>query len=1532
MVQRIGRYEVVAELGRGGFGHVYRCLDPSLGTPVAVKMLHADGDAGMMVRFRNEAATSRRLTHPNIVTIYDFGEQGGVPYIVMELLEGEDLHRVIEERRPLSLLHKIGIMSQTASGLAHAHNEGIIHRDVKPANVMLLRDGTVKVMDFGIALITQSTHSRLTPRGAMIGTLRYMAPEQFRGSEPDARSDIFSYGLIFYELLCTVHPFAASEAAAQMYNILNVEPVPIRQFCPDCPPELQSTLTRLLYKDPDLRYQSLDDVLADLEPALHKLRESRSVELVREARLAKRQNHLEKAQGLIREALALTPASDAARELREQLQAELRRQAVRPRVEDLVKRAREALAAGKPTEAAQGVESAIRLDPLDATLLGLLEEARAAAERLREVQRLVAEAAAALANGDAAGAARFARTALDLTPSLTRAQEILEKAEAAQAEEKRKEQLAEDSANLRRLIEIHSWKEASELLAELNRDFPDESEVRILAEKLAAGRKKEESERKLAAGLEAASARLRDGDLPGALAGLESLAVQFPQSAEVRNRLSAVQLEVETKRHRDLVTRTLDEAQRLAAHEQFDTAVKVLDAALTQYPADAELQRERQAVVAASCDAAWRSAVQRAIAQAGALRSQARLAEAVHVLDTFLSSGGSDPAIAELRSSIEAEQESERRAAQLRDVIRRANELIGKDELDSATRLLEASPAHVRENSEITRLLDVAELQKRSRAEKKTALEALVSEVQTQCDGGHFDEALHGVDQFENRFGTDPGAGELRNRIRGERQEAQRSAEELHAQATALIASDPLQATVLLGRAPDRLRGRPEIRSLEQAARRAADEQRIREDVAERTARARALYSEGRFAEALDLLEAALKSYPGHADLTKFLSDVLAAQEREQRDLALRATINVRELKHASEFENAEGALKEALADGPEAPELLQLLANVRARHEQLQAEQAEYETAQLRREAYAQGRQRASASLRSGEFQAAITALEELLAQFPDDLPLKAELKEAREAQHEHARRERYATERRRAAGLVQARKFDDAIALLQMLLVEFADDAPLKAELKEAREAQHEHARRERYATERRRAAGLIQAGKFDDAITLLQMLLVEFPDDVPLKAELKEAREAQHERARRERYATERRRAAGLVQARKFDDAIALLRTLLVEFPADAVLEEDLKSALGARELQQQREALNREVAQLEKLYRKGDAAAVQKRASLLPADLEDPRVRELLDWARTELARPKQEGERESAESLRRKRKQRIAIGMAMAAVVAVAAILIERPIHKPPPAANESLAVDQSQLSFAFPPGATPSSKPLSLDGKPKGVHWSAVSTQPWLSVDRSQGVAPAQLTVSVDPSGLGPASYSAQLIFTTEHGTDGPPVAVNVTVDIAAPTSLAEKSKDTKPGPGQAATGKKQSANGTSAKAVVPPVQVVPTPDETKGAVAQDKTVPQSVDCRASTYMGPKTGILSWQSTEGLKPNDFLVIGGGSSEDLKGGHKTGRFPGCEVAVSAVTRGIEIVENPSPGDGYSRVKLHNSSAAPVSPITLRWTSK
>ena len=169
MLKWVGRYEILAELGRGGFGQVFRGLDPQVGRPVAVKTLTADSDPASLTRFKNEAAASGRLRHPNIVTIFDFGEHEGVPYIVMELLEGEDLHHVITNKRPLSMLQKLEIMAEVGAGLGHAHSHGIIHRDVKPANVMLLNDGSSKIMDYPVDAIPRDAARRDHRNGPLHG-------------------------------------------------------------------------------------------------------------------------------------------------------------------------------------------------------------------------------------------------------------------------------------------------------------------------------------------------------------------------------------------------------------------------------------------------------------------------------------------------------------------------------------------------------------------------------------------------------------------------------------------------------------------------------------------------------------------------------------------------------------------------------------------------------------------------------------------------------------------------------------------------------------------------------------------------------------------------------------------------------------------------------------------------------------------------------------------------------------------------------------------------------------------------------------------------------------------------------------------------------------------------------------------------------------------------------------------------------------------------------------------------------------------
>ena len=227
MSRRFGRYlirdELTDELGRGAFGRVYRAFDPNVNRYVAIKVLASSSDPDLLARFQDESKTVGRLEHENIVKVYDFDLQDGMPYLVMELLDGETLETIIKTQkaagRPLRLLDQVEIMFQVAKGLQYAHSENVVHRDIKPGNIMVLPNGTVKVMDFGIARVMNKDGTRRTRQGDVAGTILYMAPEQFDGRDADKRTDIFAYADVYYELLTGEHPFFGKDFAAVMYRI-----------------------------------------------------------------------------------------------------------------------------------------------------------------------------------------------------------------------------------------------------------------------------------------------------------------------------------------------------------------------------------------------------------------------------------------------------------------------------------------------------------------------------------------------------------------------------------------------------------------------------------------------------------------------------------------------------------------------------------------------------------------------------------------------------------------------------------------------------------------------------------------------------------------------------------------------------------------------------------------------------------------------------------------------------------------------------------------------------------------------------------------------------------------------------------------------------------------------------------------------------------------------------------------------------------------------------------------------------------------
>ena len=260
-VSRIGRYELIEKIGRGGMGVVYRGKDTVIGRAVAVKMLISDIDVSdeTRQRFFREARSAGQLTHRNIITIYDFGEEGGRAYIVMELLTGESLTNLLARGVRLPLEQQVEIMMRVAEGLAFAHSRGIIHRDVKPANLFLTTDGQVKILDFGVARIASS---KLTRSGLLVGTPDYMSPEQVMGLVVDQRSDVFSAGAVFYQLLTGRKPFAAKRLPDVLNRVRLEAPEPITDA--EAPAELTAIVMKALEKDPAHRYQRTVEMLASL--------------------------------------------------------------------------------------------------------------------------------------------------------------------------------------------------------------------------------------------------------------------------------------------------------------------------------------------------------------------------------------------------------------------------------------------------------------------------------------------------------------------------------------------------------------------------------------------------------------------------------------------------------------------------------------------------------------------------------------------------------------------------------------------------------------------------------------------------------------------------------------------------------------------------------------------------------------------------------------------------------------------------------------------------------------------------------------------------------------------------------------------------------------------------------------------------------------------------------------------------------------------------------------------------------------------
>lgn len=535
--QRFGKYEIIGELGQGGMGVVYKARDPVIGRMVALKTLTAEvlADPDLLKRFYREAQSAGSLQHPNIVTIYDMGESEGRPYIAMEYVEGESLQKVIARRPSLPLALKLKIITQFCQGLDHAHKHGVIHRDVKPGNILVKSDGVVKVVDFGIAHLDSTT---LTKTGVFMGTVNYSSPEQLNDGHADVRSDLWSVAVVMYELLAYRKPFEGQNFATLISKILNTEPEPLSHCVPGIPPEVDALVSRCLQKDPSKRPQGLDEVLLDLAPIEQRLRQAAVSELVSEAQQLRGGGDLTQARDRVRAVLMLDNTHAEAKSLMSQITEEIRVIESSSRLMQLVNEAERLLGEGELAGASKSVEEALKLSPADARALSLRVRIEREQQSERESREAFAAGHKAFKMGDLTVAESELRKALQLDPKNARASSLLEI--------------------------IHEDRSTRAKSFDLKEAIWD------------------------------AENKLSGGDPAGAVERLSKLSAAHPQNEEIRRLLEAAQKQAAALRERqgrEWLDGQMKMAGQLVESKDFDQATRVLSGVKNRFPNEPQVQQ-----------------------------------------------------------------------------------------------------------------------------------------------------------------------------------------------------------------------------------------------------------------------------------------------------------------------------------------------------------------------------------------------------------------------------------------------------------------------------------------------------------------------------------------------------------------------------------------------------------------------------------------------------------------------------------------------------------------------------------------------------------------------------------------------------------------------------------------------------------------------------------------------------------------------------------------------------------------------------
>jgi serine/threonine-protein kinase len=657
-IAQIGRYRITGELGRGGMGIVYRGEDPTIGREVAIKTM-TEVTPELRARFYLEAR-SGILSHPNIVTVYELGEHQGSPFIAMEYIAGEPLERMLRRLKLLSVLEAISIVEQICAGLGYAHGHGVVHRDIKPANVLVQPDGRVTIVDFGIAQLADQTR-KLTQTDALLGTFHYIAPERLKGDASDNRADIWSTGVMFYEMLTGEMPFKGKDASA-LYRVIHEPYTPLHDFVENLPQGLSNVVQKALAKQVEDRYETAEEMALDLQVVSTALKEDRVKALLETARRLAAERQFVNARTILLQAQRSDPGNPVTRALIDEVQEHLSQMQRAEQLRLIVEGAQSAVAERRWDDAIAEFRRAGKMDAENQ--LGIDEQLKQAQEQKRQQQQVAMlweQARNARSCGDLTGAQEFLSQAL---------------------------QIDEHSTDLRNAHSI--------IIREIRR----RQEALHLEELLRAARDNYANRR-----------------YTEAIAQLREAAEIDPGHPEVQQLLFTVSAQQKEARHRELLERIANEIQESLDREDFAQAQDRIAQALESLPGEAELVRLKIEVESTKRGFDTRQAVRAAMLKAQELFVDYP-EQALWAIEKGLEQAPGDETLLQYRAELEKHLRNNAAIAARKEVLVRAHAAMETKSYLEARRVLDEAISTLGPNEDFEHLLAITKREQSAQEQK----------------------------------------------------------------------------------------------------------------------------------------------------------------------------------------------------------------------------------------------------------------------------------------------------------------------------------------------------------------------------------------------------------------------------------------------------------------------------------------------------------------------------------------------------------------------------------------------------------------------------------------------------------------------------------------------------------------------------------------------------------------------------------------------------------------------------------------------